>query len=85
MLVARDFATLRIIAVDAGAVRADPDDPLGILGQIGDEVAAQAVGILRFMADRGEFVAVEAVKAVLGAEPQEPLSVLQDSGDDALR
>lgn len=59
------------------AARGDPQVPGAILVEILDDVAAQTVRVRRIAVIGNEAIAVIAVEAVVGAEPQEAGPVLQ--------
>jgi hypothetical protein len=68
-----------------GLIGANPERTRPILEQGIDINATQTLFVSRFMLEHFEFVAIVAVQAVLGREPQKPLIVLHYLGNACLR
>src|SRR2546423_10323045 len=82
----------RVVARQAAGLRADPDRAIGTARERGDVVVADRRRVGGVVAKDAELVRVEAVEAVLRADPDEALLVLEqvtrgrlrESGFDAL-
>jgi len=73
-----------IVQVECRGGGADPQPTLGVNGQRTDVTVRQRGLIERVIPEDLECCSVEPVEAVLGAEPQETLGVLNSGGDEHL-
>ena len=71
-------------ADQAAAVGAEPEVAIGVLDDVPDEVTGERIGVAPLALEVLERVAVEAVQAVLGAEPHHAVPVLVDREHVAL-
>ena len=65
-------------------IRAQPENPLRVFQDGIDDVGPEAGRVCWIVSIYGERIAIVLVEPVLGADPQEPLAVLQDRVHAAL-
>ena len=75
---------MRVAEHHAAAIGADPQTVFGG-DQRGDPSVRQCFFVATFMTQLTEFIAIEAIESVLGAEPHEPFVVLDDGVHGLLR
>ncbi len=75
----------RVEAVESTLAGTHPQVAVAVFGQGGYPAVADGIRVVRIGAVNGESIAIVAVQAVLCAEPQEALRVLQDDVDRVLR
>ncbi len=79
MAIANEDAGARVVAVETAAPGADPELALGVFKEAEDRIVAEGRRIFGVIFEYGEAVAIVAVQAVLGADPQEAAFILQET------
>ena len=74
----------RVVAVQK-AVRSDPEHARAVFEERIDIAAAETFGILCIVAELAKVIAVVALQAILGTEPQKSQIVLHDAADAVVR
>ena len=85
VLVTGKLSCLSVESIEASTSCPDPEQACFVFVETPDEVAAQGVGIIGIFLDYSEAVAVVFVQTVFGTKPHEPLAVLQNAHNRALR
>jgi len=75
----------RVVPVESAQTRPDPDGPLSILEEGIDPAVVDAVGIIGCRPEYLECITIITVQAILRANPDEALPILQDAIYHTLR
>ena len=83
--VGRERPARAVHAGDAGAVRGEPQIAVRVFRNVEYEIAAERSRIPALAPVVAELVAVETIETVFGSDPEQPLAVLVNGQDVALR